>query len=64
MEMYRDKTVTDATYAAAVKQFGEKGLIDLVATMGYYDTVAMTLITAKAVAPKEADVPQLASLPK
>jgi len=64
LEMYRDKAVSDATYAAAVKQFGEKGLIDLVATMGYYDTVAMTLITAKAVAPKEDDVPQLAALPK
>jgi 4-carboxymuconolactone decarboxylase len=63
-EMYRDKAVADATYAAAVKQFGEKGLIDLVATMGYYDTVAMTLITAKAVAPREEDVPQLATLPK
>ena len=63
-EMYRDKAVSDPTYAAAVKQFGEKGLIDLVATMGYYDTVAMTLITAKAVAPKEDDVPQLAALPK
>jgi 4-carboxymuconolactone decarboxylase len=64
MEMYRDKAVSDATYAAAVKQFGEKGLIDLVATMGYYDTVAMTLITAKAVTPKEDDVPQLAALPR
>ncbi len=64
-EMYRDKAVSiDPTYAAAVKEFGEKGLIDLVATMGYYDTVAMTLISAKAVAPKEADVPQLAALPK
>jgi 4-carboxymuconolactone decarboxylase len=63
-EMYRDKSVSDPTYAAAVKQFGEKGLIDLVATMGYYDTVAMTLITAKAVAPKEEDVPQLAALPR
>ena len=62
MEMYRDRSVSDQTYAAAVKQFGEKGLIDLVATMGYYDTVAMTLITAKAVAPKEDDVPQLAAL--
>ena len=50
--------------AAAVKAFGEKGLIDLIATMGYYDTVAMTLITAKAVAPKEEDVPQLAALPR
>ena len=63
-EMYRDKAVSDPTYAAAVKQFGEKGLIDLVATMGYYDTVAMTLITAKAVAPKEEGVPQLAALPR
>jgi hypothetical protein len=49
---------------AASPEFGEKGLIDLVATMGYYDTVAMTLITAKAVAPKEDDVPQLAALPR
>jgi len=63
-EMYRDKAVSDATFVAAVKAFGEKGLIDLVATMGYYDTVAMTLITAKAVAPKEEDVPQLAELSK
>jgi 4-carboxymuconolactone decarboxylase len=63
-EMYRDKAVSDPTFAAAVKAFGEKGLIDLVATMGYYDTVAMTLITAKAVAPKEEDVPQLAELSK
>lgn len=64
MELYRDKAVSDATFAAAVKQLGEKGLIDLVATMGYYDTVAMTLISAKAVAPKEDDVPQLAALAK
>jgi 4-carboxymuconolactone decarboxylase len=63
-EMYRDKAVSDATYAAALAKFGEKGLIDLVATMGYYDIVAMTLITAKAVAPKEDDVPQLAALPR
>ena len=63
-EMYRDKAVSDATFAAAVKAFGEKGLIDLIATMGYYNMVAMTLITAKAVAPKEDDVPQLAALPR
>jgi 4-carboxymuconolactone decarboxylase len=63
-EMYRDKAVSDPTFAAAVKAFGEKGLIDLVATMGYYDIVAMTLITAKAVAPKEDDVPQLTALSK
>jgi 4-carboxymuconolactone decarboxylase len=63
-EMYRDKAVSDATFAAAVKQFGEQGLVDLIATMGYYDLVAKILITAKAVAPKEDDVPQLAELAK
>jgi len=61
-EMYRDKAVSDATYAAAVKVFGERGLIDLIATMGYYDMVAMTLIAAKAIPPKEDDVPQLMPL--
>jgi 4-carboxymuconolactone decarboxylase len=61
-EMYRDKAVSDATFAAAVKQFGEEGLINLVATMGYYDMVAMTLIAAKAIPPKEEDVPWLAEL--
>lgn len=63
-EMYRDKAVSDATFAAAVAKFGERGLIDLVATMGYYDMVAMTLIAAKAVPPKEADVPELVALTK
>jgi 4-carboxymuconolactone decarboxylase len=63
-ELYRDKAVSDATFAAAVKQFGERGLVDLVATMGYYDLVAKILMTAKAVPPREADVPQLAELPK
>jgi 4-carboxymuconolactone decarboxylase len=61
-EMYRDKAVSDATYAAAVKAFGERGLIDLIATMGYYDMVAMTLIAAKAIPPREDDVPQLMPL--
>jgi 4-carboxymuconolactone decarboxylase len=61
-EMYRTKAVSDATYATAVKTFGERGLVDLVATMGYYNMVALTLITAKAVPPKEDDVPQLVAL--
>ena len=54
--------MSDATYATAVKAFGERGLINLVATMGYYDMVALTLITAKAIPPREDDVPQLVAL--
>jgi len=61
--MYRDKAVTDATYAAAVKQFREKGFIDSRRHL-YYDTVAMTLITGQGRCPKEEDVPQLAALPR
>jgi len=46
---HRAKNYTPARCEAAEQR--AECLIDLVATMGYYDTVAMTLITAKAVAP-------------
>jgi hypothetical protein len=42
---------------AAVKQFGEKGLIDP-SPLGYHDTVAMTLDHRQGHCPKEEDVPQ------
>ena len=35
--------VTDATFQAAVNVLGEKGVMDLVAVMGYYDLVSMVL---------------------
>ncbi len=62
MQLYRDRKVTDETFAKAVAKFGERGLIDLVATMGYYDLVAKILMTANAIPPKEADVPELLPL--
>lgn len=61
MQIYRDKTVTDAMYDAAVAKFGERGVLDLLGIMGYYDTMAMILITAKAV-PPPSDIPQLQPL--
>ena len=39
------------------------GIVELVGLMGYYDVVAMMLITANAVPPQDADVPQLQSQP-
>jgi 4-carboxymuconolactone decarboxylase len=42
-ELRQRHRVSDATYQAAVKLFGEKGVMDLVAVMGYYDLVSMTL---------------------
>lgn len=35
-ELYRTKGVSDDTYARAVKQFGEKGVIDLASINGFY----------------------------
>jgi 4-carboxymuconolactone decarboxylase len=45
-ELYRDHAVTDATYAAAVNAFGEQGVVDLIAIIGYYTTLAMVLNVA------------------
>ena len=42
-ELFRDKTVSDATFKAAVERFGEQGVIDLIAASGYYSIVSMVL---------------------
>ena len=47
-EIRRDKQVSDATYAEALKQFGERGIMDIIGISGYYDVVSMTLITMQA----------------
>jgi 4-carboxymuconolactone decarboxylase len=57
-QLYRDKNVSDAAYDAAVAKFGERGVMDLIGIVGYYDLVSMTLIAAKAAPPKD-DVPVL-----
>ena len=46
--LYRDKKVTDAVYKAAVGKFGERGMMDIIGIIGYYDLVSMTLITMQA----------------
>jgi 4-carboxymuconolactone decarboxylase len=62
-ELYRTKNVTDATYAAALKHFGERGIMDVIGIIGYYDLVSMTLITMRA-EPRNKDVPPLPPLQK
>jgi 4-carboxymuconolactone decarboxylase len=51
-ETYRDHKISDATYNAAVKKFGEKGVTDAVALAGYYGITAMALIAANATYPE------------
>jgi len=42
-ELLATKTVSDATFRAVAVRFGEKGVVDLIATLGYYTLVSMTL---------------------
>ena len=62
-ELRRDRTVSDATYAQALARFGERGVIDLVAVAGYYDTVCMTLNVAEVPVPADSHAPPLDPLP-
>ncbi len=42
-ELIETKEVSDATFQAVADRFGAKGVVDLIATMGYYTLVSMTL---------------------
>ncbi len=42
-ELLVSRRVSDQTYAALVKQFGEAGVVDLMGTMSYYTLVSMSL---------------------
>lgn len=42
-ELLTTKQVSDSTFAAAHRLLGERGVVDLVALMGYYQMVAMLL---------------------
>ena len=46
--LYRDRKVTDPVYKAALEKFGERGIMDIIGIIGYYDLVSMTLITMQA----------------
>jgi 4-carboxymuconolactone decarboxylase len=40
-ELLETKHVSDATFKAAVDRFGEKGVVDIIGVMGYYQMVSM-----------------------
>ena len=61
--LYRDRKVSDAVYKAALEKFGERGIMDIVGIMGYYDLVSMTLITMQAGSANDS-VPPLPALEK
>jgi 4-carboxymuconolactone decarboxylase len=56
-QLRRDHGVDDAIYAKALEKFGERGIVDLIAVNGYYDTVSMTLNVAHVTPPADAEIP-------
>ncbi len=47
-QVYRDKDVSDAAFAAVRDKFGERGIMDLIGIIGYYDIASMALIVQRA----------------
>lgn len=56
-QLRANRTVSDATFAAAVALWGERGVADLIGVNGYYDIVSMTLNVGEVLPPEGADVP-------
>ena len=46
-ELQRSHSVSDSMYTAAIDLLGEQGVIDLVALVGYYTTLAMIMNVAR-----------------
>lgn len=56
-ELHNNRQVTDETYKAAVEQFDEVGVAELVALCGFYGLVSMTLNTFEVPLPEGAALP-------
>ena len=56
-EVLVTKGASDTTYARAVKQFGEEGVIDLVGIAGYYALLAMVMNVARTGVPEGSPLP-------
>lgn len=61
-EVLNNKGASDATYARAVAQFGEGGVIDVLGVAGYYALLAMVMNVARTGVPEGPALP-LAPLP-
>jgi 4-carboxymuconolactone decarboxylase len=58
-ELYRDKNVSDGAFKAALSRFGERGIMDLIGIIGYYDIASMALIVQKTTAKPVEEAPLL-----
>jgi 4-carboxymuconolactone decarboxylase len=56
-ELLANKGVSDATYARAVGKFGEQGVVDVTAVVGYYTLLAMIMNVARTAIPDGKPLP-------
>jgi 4-carboxymuconolactone decarboxylase len=50
-ELFRTRAVSDDVYARALAELGEVGVLEVVATAGYYTTLAVVMQAARTAAP-------------
>jgi 4-carboxymuconolactone decarboxylase len=55
-ELLKNRSVSDATYASAVKRFGEESVVDLTGVVGYYAMIAMLMNVARTAPPKNGEM--------
>ena len=58
-ELHRTRQISDETYARAVAELGEIGVVEVVATAGYYTTLAVVMNTAATPAPDGQPLPDV-----
>jgi len=62
-ELFKNQSVSDATYARSISRFGEQGTIDMVGVAAYYTFQSMVLNTARTPLP-DGTAPGLRLFPK
>jgi 4-carboxymuconolactone decarboxylase len=63
-ELYRNHSVSDATYTRALARFGEQGIIDLVSVNAFYTFFSMVMNVARTPLPEGASAGPLPALPQ
>jgi 4-carboxymuconolactone decarboxylase len=63
-ELLNNRGVSDSTYGEAVERFGEQGVIDLVALLGYFTLISMVLNVAHTPEEPGSAIDRLPALPR
>jgi len=62
-ELLQNKSVSDFTYARLAGKFGERGVVDATALVGYYSNLAMIMNVARSPGQPDSKAPKLAPFP-